>query len=197
MPAIPETRQTLILRLRDAEDADAWREFVEVYEPVIYRVARRQGFQPADACEIVQEVFLSVARAVTDWEPHGPARFRTWLLRIVHGKLIDQFRRRQRNVAGRGGSSVLAQLALAEDQSDALSAEMEREYRLELFHRAAEQVRRRVQPATWQAFWLTTVQAISIEDAAHETGLSVGAVYIARSRVLARLRECVQYVESQ
>ena len=80
MTLAPTTRNSLILRLRDREDVDSWREFTAIYEPVIYRVACRRGLQHADALELVQRVLLAVARSVDRFQPdRKTAKFRTWL----------------------------------------------------------------------------------------------------------------------
>ncbi len=197
MPHAPDTKTSLILRLRDRGDAAAWEEFAAMYEPVIYRVARRQGLQDADARETVQEVMLSVARAVSQWQPSPRAQFRTWLFRILRGKLIDHLRRRRRQPVATGRSSIALELAQQADPRQGLSAEIDREYRRELFRWAARGVRREVQPLTWEAFWRTSVDALPVAEAAEQLGLSVGAVYIARSRVLARLRTHVQALQQE
>lgn len=197
MPRAPDTKASLILRLRDRSDAVAWEEFAAIYEPAIYRLARRQGLQDADARETVQEVLLSVARAISQWEPSPRAQFRMWLFRIVRGKLIDHLRRRRHQPAGSGRSSVAQQLAQQADPRGSLSAEIDREYRRELFRWAARRVRRDVQPLTWEAFWRTSVDALPVAEAAEQLGLSIGAVYIARSRVLARLRTLVQAFQKE
>ena len=189
---MPETRASLILRLPTAADADAWREFVLIYEPFVYRFARRGGLQDADAREFVQNVMLAVARAVGRWRPDGNrGRFRTWLFRIARNQLIDHCRKRRKQVVASGGTSMLAVLDQqaspgSVDDDGVLS------HRQELFRWAADRVRGTVQPVTWQAFWITAVEDQTAEQAAQVLGLSVGAVYIARSRVLSRLRDEVR-----
>ena len=92
MPHVPETHASLILRLPSAHDAEAWREFTSIYEPFVYRFARRGGLQDADAKELVQNVMLAVARAIGRWR-HDTDRgkFRTWLFRIARNQLIDLY----------------------------------------------------------------------------------------------------------
>src|SRR5687768_14232325 len=80
-PSPPETRASLILRLPNTADVVAWDEFVLEYGPLVYRVARRRGLQPADADGLVQEVFSAVAKQVGDWILRlDRGRFRAWLL---------------------------------------------------------------------------------------------------------------------
>lgn len=196
MPHVPETRASLILRLPSAADAEAWREFVSIYEPFVYRFARRGGLQDADARELVQNVLLAVARAVGRWRPDGDrGKFRTWLFRIARNQLIDMAGKRQRQSAARGGTTMLGVLnqqpALAGWSSD----DVRLSHRRELFIWAADRVMNTVKEATWQAFWMTAVEDRSVEDAANTLGLSVGAVYIARSRVLSRLKDEIKQWE--
>jgi RNA polymerase sigma-70 factor (ECF subfamily) len=150
MDETPATRASLIVKLRDPADTDAWREFVTLYEPLVYRLARRKGLQDADARDLCQEVFRTVAQAIEE----------------------------------------LLEAQPADDPS--ATAVFEAEYRRRLFQWAADEVRGEFAPTTWHAFWQTAVEDRRPSDVAAELGLSVGAVYIARSRVLARLRHRIE-----
>ena len=192
MPRVPETRASLILRLHSAADVDAWREFVSIYEPFVYRFARRGGLQDADARELVQNVMLSVARAVGRWQPnHARGRFRTWLFRIARNQLLDVIGIQQRAAASRGGS-VFHEFDQLSETSGSLEQLTRLEHRRELFRWAADRVKQTVKEATWNAFWMTAVEERDVEDVASQLGVTSGAVYIARSRVLAKLRDEVK-----
>ncbi len=188
----PATRHSLILRLRDAADAVAWREFVELYEPLVYKLACRKGLQDADARDLCQEVLVAVARAVHRWDPE-PSRgsFRGWLFRIARNLLVN-FLTRQNQPRGSGATSVQELLEAQPSNDPSATALFEAEYRQRVFQWAAEDIRSEFAPGTWQAFWLTALAGRSPRDVASELGLSVGAVYIARSRILARLRQRVE-----
>lgn len=193
MQNVPETRASLILRLPSAADAEAWREFAAIYEPFVYRFARRGGLQDADAHELVQNVMLAVARAVGRWRPdENRGRFRTWLFRISRNQLIDLSSRLRRQALVRGGTDMLTILDQQPSTEDWSNDAMTLSHRQELFRWAAERVEQSVQPATWQAFWMTAMEDQAVEKVADRLGLSVGAIYVARSRVTARLREEVK-----
>lgn len=188
----PPTQASLILRLRDPADAGAWREFVSLYEPLVFNLACRKGLQDADARDLCQEVLLTVARAVHRWEP-GPARgtFRGWLSRITRNLLVN-FLTRQHQPRGSGATSV-QELLEAQPSTDPLAtAQFEAEYRRRVFRWAAEEIRGEFSSTTWQAFWQTAVVGSAPKEVASELGLSLGAVYIARSRILARLRQRIE-----
>jgi RNA polymerase sigma factor (sigma-70 family) len=188
----PATRHSLIIRLRDPADTVAWREFVELYEPLVYKLACRKGLQDADARDLCQEVLLAVARAVHRWDPE-PSRgsFRGWLFRITRNLLVN-FLTRESNPRGSGSTSVQELLEAQPSHDPSATALFEAEYRQQVFRWAAEDIRSEFAPGTWQAFWLTAVEGRPPKEVASELGLSVGAVYIARSRILARLRQRVE-----
>jgi RNA polymerase sigma factor (sigma-70 family) len=188
----PPTRDSLILRLRDPADAVAWREFTALYEPLVYHLACRKGLQDADARDLCQEVLLTVARAVHRWEP-DPARgsFRGWLSRITRNLLVN-FLTRQHEPRGSGASSAQELLEAQPSADPSAAALFEVEYRRRVFRWAAGEIQGEFTPTTWQAFWRTAVGGQPPKEAASELGLTVGAVYIARSRILARLRQKIE-----
>lgn len=198
MDEIPKTRPSLLVRLRDPHDERAWAEFLAIYEPVVYRLARRRGFQDADAREITQEVFAAVSGAIERFEP-DPARgrFRTWLFRIARNLILNFLASRRRHPRGTGDTDFQALLEEQPAPGPEESALFEQEYKRELFGWAVERIRGEFRETTWQAFWHTSVEGREIGEAASQLGLSVGAVYIARSRVMARLRKRVEEIEGR
>jgi RNA polymerase sigma-70 factor (ECF subfamily) len=189
----PTTRQSLVLSLRNLDDQAAWAEFVGVYEPLIYQMARRKGLQDADAGDLCQEVFRAVAGAIERWDPDpAKGRFRAWLFRISRNLLVNYFDDQRRQTRGTGSTSILEMLESRPAGNGQAEAELAAEFKRQAFRWAAGQVRNEFADSTWQAFWKTGVENRAVEQVAKELGLSTGAVYIARSRVLARLRERVQ-----
>ncbi len=192
MNQIPETRDSLLVRLADAADHEAWCRFAAIYRPLVYRIARRQGLQDADAQDLTQRVLLSVSSAIEGWQAQPKrAKFRTWLHTVARNAVIDQLRAANL-VVGEGGTT--AQLRLQENVDGSVSEgelELEREYQREVFRWAARGVREEFEEGTWLAFWLSAVEGKAIPAVADELSKSVGAIYVARSRVIQRLREKV------
>jgi len=190
MTESPETRLSLIVRLKDRRDREAWSEFLEIYRPLVYRLALAKGLQHADAEDVVQQVFGSVARAVDRWQPDAErATFRTWLTTIARNAIINALSRRPLDRAS--GDTAEREL-LAECVAD--SAESQRllvESRREVFQWAARRVREEFEHETWDAFWLTAVEGRAVAHAAAALGKQPGAIYAARSRIMRRLRQIV------
>lgn len=197
IPSPPDTRASLILRLPDAANVAAWDEFVAIYGPLVFRMARRQGLQRADADDLVQEVFASVAKSVAQWlDRKDRGTFRAWLLRIARNAAVNVLTRRRHGTHGQGGEQSPSLLAEVQASDGQLSSEFDLEYRRDVFRLAADQVQTIVSPATWQAFWLTHVENRPIAETARRLGTSEANVYIARSRVMARLKERVKQFEA-
>lgn len=197
----PTTRHSLILRLRDHGDSEAWEQFVAVYEPLVFRLAKMKGFQDADAREVVQEVLFAVSRAVERWQPDAQrGRFRDWLFCIARNMMIRFMTRRKFRSIGSGDSGIArlleAEAADSGDESEG-SAVFDLEYRREVFRWAADQVRRQVRPSTWRAFQMKAIEGRATAEVADALGMSVGAVHIACSRVRNRLRGLVANFECE
>lgn len=194
----PATRQSLLVRLKNPRDEPAWAEFVEIYAPLIDRLARARGLQAADAADLTQEVFRAVAVAIDRYDP-DPARgsFRGWLFRIARNLIINLLAARRTRPLATGDSDIQEMLERVPAPDGAETALFEAEYRRRVFLWAADQIHGEFRRATWQAFWLTAVEGRAAKDAAQAAGISVGAVYIARSRVMARLRAIIEQVEGE
>ncbi|MBL8848107.1 MAG: sigma-70 family RNA polymerase sigma factor [Planctomycetaceae bacterium] len=189
----PVTRASLLIRLRDRSDQDAWNEFVAVYGPVIYRFARNRGLQDADAADMMQDVLRSVTGAIDrlDYDPQQ-GRFRGWLFTITRNRVMSLLSSRQGKPRGTGSPDVNSLLAEQPDQRGGLDEEWDLEYRRSQAALAMEQVRSEFSDKVWSAFWKTAVEGQSADEAGSALGMSTGSVYVAKSRILARLREVVQ-----
>ena len=196
MSDFPTTRLSLLRRVRDHDDHQAWTEFVTLYRPVVYRFARRRGLQEADAQDLAQSVLTAVAQQVGQWQPDSSrAKFRTWLARIAQNQVITMYRRRRDDVA-RGGTSVIAQLSQQPEQTDDADL-LQAQYRRETFRHAARLVRPEFEETTWQAFWMTAVEERSAADTAQSLGRSIGSIYTARSRIIRRLQQVVELLQDR
>lgn len=186
MSQTPETRITLIQRLQRGTDDDAWAEFASIYRPAIVRMGMLKGLQAADADDVAQRVLVAVSRNIHKWKQDSKrARFRTWLQTVVRNATINALQRRPRDQA-QGGTTAVQVLESCAGEDD--SQLFDREWRRETFRWAADQVRDEFQSATWDAFWLTAVEGLAPPEAAERLGKSVGAIYIARTRVMQRIK---------
>ena len=191
----PVTRPSLLLRVRNPRDSQAWSSFVELYTPVVFNFCRSRGLQAADAADVAQEVMRSIAGAIGrfDYDP-DKGSFRDWLFRVTRNKLTDFTRRRPRQAVGSGETAVRdlleAQPAPAEEEED-----WREQWRKRVLRWAVEQVRGAFEERTWKAFWSTAVENRDVKEVAAELGMSPGAVYIAKSRVVAGLRRAVEEID--
>lgn len=186
----PQTRLSLLVRLRDSQDERAWAEFIETYAPLIHGFACKQGLQDADAADLTQEVLRAVARNIQrlDYDPQR-GRFRSWLFTIVRNKLRTFLAGRKRHCVGSGDSAVQEMLAEYPAPCDNQAEMWERECERRRFDWAAQHVRGEVHDSTWQAFWRTAVLGESAQEVAEALAMRVAAVYLAKSRVMARIKE--------
>lgn len=192
-----ETRATLLIRLRDASDQDAWRLFASIYTPLVYRYALKNGLQDSDAADVAQETMCKVVRVIRDfdYDPHRGS-FRGWLFTLVRNSLRKRYHQSKHQAIGSGDTHVQIMLQQSPDPNAHSDSDWEREYELWLFHKVARSVQGEFQSKTWDAFWKTTVDGQEIAAVAKELSMSLGSIYIARSRVLARIRYEIQKIES-
>jgi RNA polymerase sigma-70 factor (ECF subfamily) len=179
------TSLSLLDRARH-HDEPSWRRLVTLYGPLVEHWCRRGGARPEDAADLAQEVFLAVSQGLERFERRGPGSFRGWVRGITRHKLLDCYRRTERQAAAAGGSTALERLLDIPDPQP--SSDEDADEMSGLYRRALDLIRGEFEERTWQAFWLTAVEGREAPAAAAELGMSPVAVRIARSRVLARLR---------
>ena len=192
------TISTALLGQVRAESPEAWERLVQLYGPLVYRWCRRAGVAEHDAGDVLQEVFAGVLRDLPGFRREGPQdSFTAWLATITRNAIRGHFRRRGREAAARGGTDAqlaMAAVAQAEERSaecvraDAPSASLLRRRLLGI-------IQAEFRETTWRAFLGTAVEGRSAAAVAEELGVSVAAVYMAKSRVLRRVRETLAELE--
>jgi RNA polymerase sigma-70 factor (ECF subfamily) len=147
--------------------------------------------------DVTQDVMNAVARAVRDFE-YDPRRggFRNWLFTVTRNQLSAFFEHQARR-RDRGSGRTSMQQVLRQQPDEEETQEWDRQYRQHLFEWAARQARAEFEGPTWKAFVLGAVDGRPAAEAAEQAGLSLNAVYVAKSRVLARLRELVRSVADE
>jgi RNA polymerase sigma-70 factor, ECF subfamily len=184
-----ETSASLLDRLRAAPaDAD-WRRLVDLYTPLVHSWLRRQEVPAADADDVVQEVLAVVVRKLAGFERERTGSFRRWLRSVTVNCLRERCRAGRRQPAGTGGTGFLQVLDQLEDPASELSRQWDREHDRHVTQRLLEHLKPRFEATTWKAFQRVALDGLPAAQAAAELGLSVNAVFIARSRVMTLLRQ--------
>ncbi len=187
-PAADSVSSTL-LKLLKTDDPNAWRRLLRLFGPVVYGWCRQTGLQSHDASDVGQEVFRAVAAGISRFQRERKGdSFRGWLWTITRSKIQDHWRRRQSRPEARGGSSAREQMERIPAPDWHESADST-DGGASVSRRALEFLRAEFGERTWRAFWRTTVGRQRPEEVAAALGTTVNAVYLARSRVLRRLRE--------
>jgi RNA polymerase sigma-70 factor (ECF subfamily) len=189
-PSSSATSRSLLARVQ-ADEPQAWERLVHLYAPLVLRWCRRRGLQDQDAADVFQDVFQAVLVHVGRFRKEREHdTFRGWLRRITQNKVRDHFRRLGQEARGAGGSSAqerLGQLPAPPSAEDDLPPHDDGERGL--FARALDLIRGEFEARTWAAFWRTAVEGRAAGDVAADLSMSPGAVRVAKSRVLHRLRE--------
>ena len=185
-----ETSASLLDRLRASPDEDAWQQVVEIYTPLIRGWLRRHAkLQTGDADDLVQEVLAVVVRRVKEFRRERTGSFRAWLRQITVNCLRDLWKGRRTKPVATGGSEFLQMLDQLEDPASGLSKLWDQEHDQHVARRLLELIRPSFEPKTWRAFQRVALDGAPPDAVAAELGLSVNAVFIAKSRVLSRLRQ--------
>lgn len=193
----PLTRASLLVQLRDATNHEAWHEFVRLYSPIVYGFARKRGLQDADAADLMQDVMRSVSKAIQKLDyDRRQGMFRGWLFTITRNKIFNHLSAKRIRPQASGDENTNRLLESQPDGNDGAD-DWEMEYQRRLAAIAMERIRSEFQENTWQAFRLTAIEGVAAAEAAKQVGMSSGAIYVAKSRVLARLKEEVDVLRRQ
>ncbi len=191
-PESSTTRVSLLARLRDLNNHDAWKEFVVSYGPKILSWCRRLGLQESDAADVTQEVLTRLMKAIQTYEYDASrGRFRSWLSIVTNNAIRDFVKQKRRAGIGRGDSFSLQLLDKLEAPVaiDELTAAIEQEAEQELLREAEAWVQIRVAPATWLAYRLTALEGMKPSAVSRQIGMKTSEVYVAKSRVIKMLRQ--------
>jgi RNA polymerase sigma-70 factor, ECF subfamily len=185
---LPSSTSSGLIERVKAYDPEAWKRLAFLYGPLVYRWCRDRRLRAEDCEDVVQEVFLTVAARVGDFEcrrERGP--FRGWLWTIARHKLGDWFRRRRTREQAAGGSTALRDLEAM--PADELAPTPDAAGVNELYHRVLDLIRSEFEDRSWQAFWQVVIEGRNPADVADALRMTRNAVYIAKSRILHRLHE--------
>ena len=187
MSTAESTSISLLRRLKSPQADMAWQRFVDLYAPLIFYWGRQRGLGPSDAADLLQDVLGDLVVKLRDFEYDASQRFRGWLRIIVVNRANNM--RRRNELAPQTGQYTNLLLAIDGDQDDLLA---EAQYRCHIAKQTLMLMQADFKDSTWQAGWMQIVEQLPAADVAKELGISLNAVYLAKSRVLARLRHELQ-----
>jgi RNA polymerase sigma-70 factor (ECF subfamily) len=179
-----KTSASLLEQLRVAPAPETWSRFVKLYTPLLFFWARKLGLRDADAADLVQDVFTTLVQKMPSFHYDQQKSFRSWLRTILMNKGRDALRRAAQSPLADGAAG----LSGVADPDEAVAL-VEAEYRQHLLNHALELMQREFPVKTWKACWEHVVMGRPAAEVAAELGIVVGAVYVAKSRVLARVRQ--------
>jgi RNA polymerase sigma-70 factor (ECF subfamily) len=178
------TSASLLQRLRQPGQQDAWTRFVHLYTPLLQFWARRLGLQDTDAADLLQDVFATLVQKLPEFRYDPQNSFRAWLRAVMLNRWRNRIRQRI-PTAVEADDPALAGLAVPDD-ADAFS---EVEYRQHLVARALQLMQAEFAPRMWKACWEHVVAGRPAVEVAAELGIAPGTVYVAKARILSRLRQ--------
>jgi len=190
------TRLSLLAKLREPDNRQvwdqAWQRFFEEYSPLMLAWCRRWDLPDDDAEDVTADVLLKLSKRLRSFEYDPTHKFRSWLKTVIANEVRDHFTRKARrpaDYAGHGGEDALDAVADHRGAADDLYRQILAK-RAKLA-RALEEVHPRVEPHTWEAFRRTALEGEEPVAVASQLGMTVVAVYKAKSRVLELIRRAV------
>ena len=186
------TASSFLLAGAKQMDAESWSRLVSTFGPVVYGWARASGVKESEASDVVQDVFISVARGIASFERQKKeGSFRSWLATITRSRVRDHFRRQtKQNADGVGGTAAWESIQQTPEATDDFDSTICPDSALGIIRRSAlESVKAEFEPPTWKAFWMMAVEEMPGKEVAENLGMSLASVYQSKSRVLRRLRQ--------
>ena len=192
------TRRSLIIRLKNWEDQESWKDFFDTYWKLIYGVAAKAGLTDTEAQEVVQETVIAVAKKMPGFE-YDPriGSFKGWLLHTTRWKIGDQLRKRRKDGGGvERAQKTTTRTSTIERIPDPggfdLEAEWDREWEKNIFDAAIERVKKQVKAKQYQIFDLYVIKQWPVQKVARTLGVNVARVYLAKHRVSALIKKEVK-----
>ena len=184
------TSISLLNRLQRTDDSTNWNRLVELYAPLLRVWLRKYDVQASDADDLVQEVLIAVSKELKSFDHSGrPGAFRSWLRTILTHRLRNFWRAEGRRPQARGDSDIERRLEQLEDPASELSEIWNRQHDRHVARQLLASTESSFEPSTWKAFFRVALEGARPDFVATELGISLNAVFIAKFRVLKRLRQ--------
>lgn len=189
------TRETLLIRLRDAEDHRSWAEFTEIYTPLLFGFCLKRGIGREDTADIIQGAMSNVARAMRGFE-YDPAKgtFKSWLFTVLRNAISTHFRKENRKPLTPGETQLVRTLDAEAGREE--EDEWERDYQRQLLAWAMERIQPDYGEHVWKAFVETALRARSNQEVAEELDMTPNAVGVAKHRITQRLKAVAESIDA-
>jgi RNA polymerase sigma-70 factor (ECF subfamily) len=197
------TRQSLLSRLKDWNDQESWKVFFDTYWRLIYKAAVKSGLTDAEAQDVVQETVISVLKSMPSFEYDAEkGSFKTWLLRLTGWRIIDQLRKRQREIdqrkpATRTSTRTATIERIPDPVGPGLEATWNEEWEQNLMAAAVERVKRKVDPKQYQVFDLCVVREWPAARVARALKVNRGRVYLIKHRINNLIKKEISYLRAK
>ena len=179
-----KTRVSLIQRVRDVSNKEAWTQFVTIYTPIILGYCHNRGIRAQDAQDVTQEVFRNLAKALPEFElNYDVGSFRSWLFTITRNKVNTWHTKVRKNHE------------LLESDTDEREQAWEASYMSQLFSEACKTVKEDVEPESWDTFWAIVMDDQPASDLAQKEGVSIDVIYKRKSRVSKKVKEAIKMID--